>query len=199
MLQPSITSRIIALKNADLELRDKLIQTGELFEGYNADMEALHLKNAKALEAIIDEIGYPTVDLVGVDGSEAAWLIIQHSISRPDFMKKCQSMLKSAVAAGQASPINLAYLTDRIAVLSGVPQIYGTQYDWDQYGQLSPLPYDHLPLVEQRRKEVGLKPLKDQTLLMRKQAEVNHESPPPDYHERKSQADAWRKSVGWII
>ena len=34
----SVAEKIIDLKNADLELRDKLGQNGQLFEGYNKEM-----------------------------------------------------------------------------------------------------------------------------------------------------------------
>ena len=65
---------IINLKNTDLELRDKLIESGELSEGYNKEMERLHLYNAQVLDEIIDKIGYPTIDKVGKEASEAAIL-----------------------------------------------------------------------------------------------------------------------------
>lgn len=80
----SIAQKIIHLKTADLELRDKLIQNKQLGEGYNKEMEALHNNNAKIPSEIIDAIGYPTKDKVGKTACEAAWLVIQHSIGNPD-------------------------------------------------------------------------------------------------------------------
>lgn len=59
-----IAQKIIALKNSDLEARDKLIQEKQLGEGYNEEMEELHNKNAQQLNDIIDTIGYPTIDKV---------------------------------------------------------------------------------------------------------------------------------------
>ena len=85
----NIAEKIIELKNADLKLRARLIQNRQLGEGYNEEMEALHNANAKKLNEIIDSIGYPTSDKVGKEASEAAWLVIQHSIAQPSFMKKC--------------------------------------------------------------------------------------------------------------
>jgi hypothetical protein len=43
-----------------LALRDKLS------EGYNEEMKELNNKNAKILDEIIDTIGYPTIDKVGI-------------------------------------------------------------------------------------------------------------------------------------
>ena len=138
MNRKDIATRIITLKDADLRLRDQLLQTGQLNDGYHEEMARLHHHNADTLSTIIDEIGYPTAGKVGEEASEAAWLVIQHAIGCPAFMKKCAGLLKEAVDKNQANPINLAYLTDRIAVFEGKPQPYGTQFDWDENGVLSP-------------------------------------------------------------
>lgn len=189
---------IIRLKNEDLELRDKLIQNNQLGNGYNEEMAKLHNKNARALDDLIDAIGFPTIDKVGKEANEAAWLIIQHSIGQPDFMRKCAKLLEKAVNDDQANPMNLVYLTDRIAVFEGSPQLYGTQFDWDENGELSANPYDDAVKVNQRRKSVGLNTLEEQTKIMRSRAKSENEEPPQDFHKRKREMDAWRKSVGWI-
>ena len=90
----SIAEKIIELKNADLELRDRLIHKGQLGEGYNPEVENLHKINAEILNERIDAIGYPTIDKVGNEACEAAWLVIQHSIGKPFFMKKCVKLLQ---------------------------------------------------------------------------------------------------------
>lgn len=189
---------IIEMRDADLALREMLVETGELFDGYNAEMEALHIRNAEALESIIDEIGYPTIDKVGEAASDAAWLIIQHSISRPNFMRKCAQMLEKAVAENRADAKQLAYLTDRIAVFEGRPQLYGTQFDWDENGEMSPNSYDDIQKVEQRRKAIGLNSLAEQTGLMRASAAAEQEFTPADLAARKKEADEWKRRVGWI-
>jgi hypothetical protein len=112
----AIAEKIIELKNTDLALRDKLIQSRQLSNGYNDEVKALHQKNAQILNDIINKIGYPTQDKVGKEASDATWLIIQHSIGQPKFMKKCAALLEKAVSENHANPINLAYLNDRIAV-----------------------------------------------------------------------------------
>lgn len=193
-----IPGRIIDLKNADLKLRDKLVRSGQLGEGYNEEMEALHTKNAKILNDIVDTIGYPTIDKVGKEASAAAWLVIQHSIGQPGFMKKCVELLNTAVNENKAEPIHLAYLTDRIASFEGRPQLYGTQFDWDENGELSPNRFDDLAKVNQRRRSLGLNTLEEQTKKIRKQAENENHSPPEDLEQRKREFNKWRKTVGWI-
>lgn len=190
--------KIVRLKNADLEFREKLIQSGRLGEGYNEEMANLHSRNAKILDEIIDAIGYPTVDKVGKEASEAAWLVIQHSIGQPDFMKKCVKLLEVAVSENKANSRNLAYLTDRVAVFEGKPQLYGTQFDWDENEELNPNDFDDLIKVNQRRKSIGLNSIEEQTDIIRKQAKIENQRPPTDLEKRKEEFEQWKKSVGWI-
>ncbi|MCG8307584.1 MAG: hypothetical protein MI975_09355 [Cytophagales bacterium] len=193
-----IAEKIIELKNADSELRDRLVQNGQLGEGYNEEMEKLHNRNAEILNEIIDTIGYPTIDKVGKKASEASWLIIQHSIGKPDFMKKCAKLLENVITENKAETRNLAYLTDRIAVFEGKPQLYGTQFDWNENGELSPGLVDDLTKVNQRRKSIGLNTLEEQIEIIRGRAKNESQSPPADFEKRKKEIDKWRKAVGWI-
>lgn len=193
----SIAEKIIDLKNADLALRNKLVKSGQLSEGYNEEMKELHNRNAKILSDIIDAIGYPTTDKVGKEASEAAWLIIQHAIGQPEFIKKSAKLLESAVNESKADPISLAYLTDRINVLEGKLQLYGTQFDWDEQGNLSPNPFDDLNEVNKRRKSIGLNPLEEQTEIIRRQAKYENQSPPINIENRKQEIEEWKRNVGW--
>lgn len=198
MIYKDIANRIIELKNDDLTFRNKLIQNGQLGNGYHEDMEEIHNRNAKILDEIIDEIGYPTNDKVGQEAGEAAWLIIQHAIGQPNFMKKCAKLLENAVNEGKANAKNFAYLMDRIASFEGRPQLYGTAFDWDENGLLAPKPYDDLAKVNQRRKSIGLNTVSEQIQIMRKQAVGEHQLPPENPEKRKKHYDEWRRAVGWI-
>lgn len=198
MHYPDIAQQIIELKNEDLRVRDQLIQKGLLAKGYHKEMKAVHDKNADVLGDILNEIGYPTIDKVGEEGSQAAWLVIQHAIGQPAFMKRCATLLEAAVKENQADPKNLAYLSDRIAIFEQKTQLYGTQFDWDEKGELSPQPIDDLTKVNQRRKSIGLNTLEEQTEIIRKQAKKENELPPEDADARKAELQAWLKTVGWI-
>ena len=194
----AIAKKIIELKNADSELRDRLVQSGQLEDGYNEEMEKLHNRNAEILNDIIDGIGYPTIDTVGKKASDAAWLVIQHSIGKPDFMKKCAKLLENIENKNESETKKIAYLTDRIAVFEGKPQLYGTQFDWNENGELSPYLVDDIAKVEQRRKSIGLNTLAEQTKIIRLQAKNDNQSPPANFERRKKEIDAWRRAVGWI-
>ena len=197
MKYKSIAEKIIALKTADLNLRDRLTQKGQLDKGYNEEMSTLHNSNALILNEIIDRVGYPTISKVGKEANKAAWLVIQHSIGQPDFMKKCAKLLEVAVNENQANSRNLAFLTDRIAVLGDQPQLFGTQFEWNEDGVLSPNHFDDLLSVNKRRKSIGLRTLVQQTEIMRKRTENENQSPPLDFEKHKKEFEEWKKSVGW--
>jgi len=193
-----ISEKIIALQEADFKLRDSLIKTNQLGDGYNPEMEKVHNRNAELLDEIMDEIGYPSKDKVGEEACSAAWLIIQHAIGKPAFMNRCKSLLQIAIDEKNADPVHLAYLTDRIAVFEGKLQSYGTQFDWDENGELSPNAHGDLDEVNKRRKSVGLNTLEEQTILIREQTKKENQSAPVDFLERKRIIEVWKRKVGWI-
>lgn len=186
------------MQEADLQLRSQLMSEGLLSDGYNPDMRALHEANALELDSIIDEIGYPTIDKVGKEASDAAWLIIQHAISLPSFMKRCEQLLADAVANQEANPILHAYLHDRIAIFEGRLQSYGTQFDWNEDSRMCPQPYDDLTKVNARRKALGLNSLEEQTILIQQRSTEDGESPPQNHSKKIQQYNQWRIDVGWI-
>lgn len=195
----SIAAKILELEAADLALREKLIRAQRLGEGYNEEMKALHDQHAELLDHIIDKIGYPTNEKVGEAASSAAWLIIQHAIGKPEFVRKCRRLLANAVNDKRANPQQLAYLDDRIAVNEGRLQLYGTQFGWDENGELSPNPYDNLAKVNARRQALSLNSLAEQTEIIRRRAEQEHQTPPDNPEKRKREIEHWRRQTGWII
>jgi hypothetical protein len=113
------------------------------------------------LEEILAEHGWPTFDLVGEDGEDAAWAVAQHSDQDPAFQREALELLRAAVAAGQASPGNLAYLEDRVAVAAGKPQIHGTQVGCGADGAEPATPLADEDAVDSLRAAAGLGPLAD--------------------------------------
>jgi hypothetical protein len=109
-------------------------------------------------------------------------------------MIRCKELLEEAGAEKKAEPRYLTYLTDRIAVLSGEPQLYGTQFDWDVNGELSPNTYDDLALVNSRRKAIGLNSLEEQTILIRNRAKVENQSFSVDFERGKKKGGVGEKN-----
>ncbi len=147
--------------------RNRLTADGSLFWGYHPEMEAVHGCNAVRLQQIIEKHGWPGRTIIGKEAAYAAWIILQHSIGKPGFMRRGFRLIQIAAAEGEIDPKLSAMLEDRTCVFEGRPQKFGTQFDWDENGQMSPNKYDDLGLVEERRRAIGLSPLQEATAEMR--------------------------------
>lgn len=198
MQYPNVAAHLLAMEQADDALRSELIAKRQLSDGYHPAMEQLHHEHAHQLERILRDIGYPSISKVGKRGNSAAWLIVQHAIGCPWLMRSFLTMLETAVAVGEADPVQAAYLSDRIATLEDRPQLYGTQFDWNERGELCPQPYDDLKAVAARRKALGMNTLSEQTRLIRERTQREESSPTETYELRRARYDAWRIRVGWI-
>ena len=195
MPNSTIRDRLLALAREDLATRERLAANGTLYSGYHPEMQAIHESNALALEEIIEEIGWPTKGRVGKDGSEAAWIIAQHAIGLPEFQRRCLSAIKGAVQQDEAPAWQYAMLLDRIRVFEGRTQLYGTSFDWDEEGNMSPLPIEASDLVDHRRLAVGLPNLAE--AIAAKRAETQNEPRPSDFHARQQSMHEWARDVGW--
>ncbi len=143
----------------DSELRNELVAMMEedQAERTGGGMIADGARVAR-LKEIIEEHGWPTYDLVGRRGADAAWLIAQHADLDPEFQRAALVLLREAAATGQASPGNLAYLEDRVAVADGQPQAYGTQVQCTAAGPVPRTPIRARAGLAERRAEAGLPP-----------------------------------------
>ena len=182
----------------DRRTRAELAASGDLFDaGYEPRMAAVHERNARRLRQVIESVGWPGTDLVGRDGAEAAWLILQHAIGEPDLLRRTLPLLEAAAREGRADPAHAAMLEDRIRFFEGRPQRYGTQLDWDAEGNLSPGEVEDPPRLPERRLAVGLPPLEEQLDQARRRAVSEGERPPADRKAYASARDAWAVRVGW--
>jgi hypothetical protein len=160
-------------------------------------MREVHERNADRLADVIETLGWPTTALVGEKAAEAAWLIAQHAIGRPEFFRRCAALVEAAVARGEAPGWQAAMMIDRIRVFEGRPQIYGTQFDWDEAGAMSPLPIEDAAGVDERRRAVGFGTLEERTAEMRRRVEVEGDRPPSDREARRAERERWAVETGW--
>ncbi|WP_321528676.1 DUF6624 domain-containing protein [Sedimenticola selenatireducens] len=159
-----LKSELLSMAAEDQRVLQELSDSGELgVAEYHPRMKTLHQKNSARIREIINHHGWPGISLVGKQGSEAAWLIVQHAILDGGLMEECLTLLKAATAQGEAEGWCVAYLEDRLLTLSGKPQIYGTQHDIDKNGIAYPLPINDPAKVDMLRKELGLEPLAEAT------------------------------------
>lgn len=194
-MNDELKERLVAMVDEDRRVRAELAATGELFQGYTPQMEEVHSRNAQALQAIIEQFGWPGKSLVSEEGAHASWLILQHAIGQPEFQRRCLPLLKEAMAHQDADPAQVALLEDRICFFERRPQRYGTQFDWDEHGQMSPWTIEDPERVDVYRKAVGLGSLAESIEQVRQEA---NGPPPPDYEKRREEMQTWAKAVGWV-
>ena len=196
-MRSDLTLALLRLERRDQETRARLAKDGVLFGGYAPAMEQVHLDNAAQLETMLAAEGWPERSKVGSEGCRAAWIIAQHAISLPAFQRKCLTLLREAVASGEAPAQHAAYLEDRIRFNEGRPQRYGTCLDWDEAGRLGPGPLEDASAVDQLRRDVDLPPLAE--VIRRVEAETLREGPgpPADLREWRRRQDEWARRVGW--
>jgi hypothetical protein len=193
-----VRQELLAMQAEDERVRGELEQTGELFDGYNPQMEAVHLKNAARLEELLAEHGWLGKTLVGEDAAEAAWLIVQHAISRADLQRKFLPLLKINIERGENPAWQAAYLEDRILSFEGKPQIYGTQFDWNERDAMSPNEIVEPEKIDERRAAVGLEvPYSEVVKGHNEAVRKTNEKPPVNYDERQREFEEWARKTGW--
>ena len=189
---------LLEMARLDRSVRAELVASGTLFDvGYEPRMARVHQRNAQRLRRIIEAIGWPGSDLVGSDGAEAAWLILQHAISEPDLVRRALPLLTTAAREGKADSAHAAMLEDRIRFFEGRPQRYGTQLDWDADRNLSPGEVEDPQLLAERRAAAGLPPLEEQIEDARTRAAAEGDMPPADYQAYVDARDKWAATAGW--
>ncbi len=107
------------------------------------------LERVALLKQIVAEFGWPRRSQVGAKAAKGAWVVAQHSDDDLEFQRACLAQME--LVRAEVDPVELAYLTDRVASAQGKPQPYGTQ------GSAAVLYTPAMKLeVEARRKAIGL-------------------------------------------
>jgi hypothetical protein len=146
----SIAAELLQMAEADQTMRKRAVQDSA---AWNTALDAAHQRR---LGEIIDQMGWPTIPLVGAEASQDAWLIAQHA---PDlaFMERCLELMRG-LPANSIHPANIAYLQDRVLMRQSEPQIYGTQFVGGVGGELRVYPIQDPEHMDERRASVGLGP-----------------------------------------
>ena len=126
--------------------------------------------NIAGLRRIVDRCGWPGRSLVGEDGADAAWLVLQHgasgirTVGTPEsvaFVRRCLPLLRRAVTTGEAHPRHLAAATDAVCRLDGTPPEFGVlAMDFAVVGDVASLRgAPDRTALDTRRTAIGLPPV----------------------------------------
>lgn len=132
--------------------------------------------NTTYLRRLVADIGWPGRDLVGEDGADAAWLLLQHAgagvrtLGSPDnraFRRACVPLLQRAVADGVAHPRHLAHTVDGIRSVERGQVVYAvlsSAFVADA-GGLRLAPGLDPARIDRSRRRIGLVPMADDLRL----------------------------------
>lgn len=145
-----------------ITLRDSLMKIygaeSKEVQTQQAIYEKNHTVNERKVKAILDKYGWPTKEMVGVQGNWTICNVIQHSDN--EIRIKYLPMMRKAVKERKLEPRFLVRAEDRIATEKGELQIYGGQmkfYPETKSFNVWPV-YDPVN-IDKRRAEIGLEPI----------------------------------------
>lgn len=157
-LNQSLINELLQLAEEDQAMRIRVN------DGHSEWDNSVDERSQARLRSIVDEYGWPTIQKVGAKASHAAWLLAQHA---PDlhFMEHCLELMEG-LPPNEVSQANIAYLKDRVLMMNGKPQIYGTQFlgtgeDMHVYK------IEDVEHVDERRASVGLDSFADNEARLR--------------------------------
>jgi hypothetical protein len=125
----------------------------------------LNNENLRLLDSIIAVKGWPKVSQVGSTASAAAFLVIQHAELK--VQQRHLPLIKTSCEQKEASWDFYAHVYDRVCILQGKPQLYGTQCEVDpKTGEYKFFPIEDEANINKRRKEMGMKPIEEYAEMM---------------------------------
>lgn len=115
---------------------------------------------------IIDKYGWLGPQDVGMNGSQALFLVIQHASLA--VQQKYLPLIRTAEKNGKTLSSNLAILEDRINMREKKKQVYGSQvFKNKQTGEMCFYPIADPDHVDEKRKTMGLQPIADYAKLFK--------------------------------
>jgi len=70
-------------------------------------VQASDRKTTARMKEIVAKHGWPGKRLIGEDGANAAWLLVQHADANLVFQKQCLALMKPLVDAGDVGDASL--------------------------------------------------------------------------------------------
>ncbi|MFZ1250094.1 MAG: DUF6624 domain-containing protein [Candidatus Microsaccharimonas sp.] len=160
----SFVDKLLEMAETDGSMRRNFIDSNKAWDS------SVDEDNQAKLMEIVREAGWPIISRVGPEASRAAWLIVQHAPSL-EFMEHCLELME-ALPAEEIDPANIAYLKDRVLMMNGKPQVYGTQYQGTG-DDMQLWPVDDMGHVDERRASLGLDPIAENEARLRRVNKIN--------------------------
>jgi hypothetical protein len=163
--RPALRENLLLMAKQDQEARAS-IHFSEPKSPEVVHVLQVDASNLKRLKHIVAQDGFPTAEMVGLDGVAAAWLLTVHAEGDPDFQEKVLKLTKEHVRRGEVRSADVALLTDDILSARDKPQRYGTNFVLRD-GELKPAPMEDEAHIDERRRAAGLGTLANYACIMR--------------------------------
>lgn len=169
-----LRDELLARQTKDQDIRTRAMAAAQpLAKPLLDEWTRIDHENTEWMKTALAKHGWPGKSLVGEDGANAAWLLVQHADQDKPFQHQAITLLEAAVKTGEASGQQLAYLTDRVLTGEGKPQRYGTQFHQVD-GKMVPMAIEDPARVDERRAAVGMGTLAEYTAII----EANYKRTP---------------------
>lgn len=161
---PLLRSELLRMAREDQSARIALIRHGNSGSGYVHAVKAVDAENLAHLKAIFRKYGFPTPAMVGYDGINAAFLLVQHQDQDPAWQRKWLGAVTQLARHRELSPESYALFVDRVRVNEGRKQIYGSQLF---NGGFALKPTRDPAHLDERREALGLIPEDEYECILR--------------------------------
>ena len=160
------TERLLRMKRRD-EVGREVLRTIDFVslppaEGRDAvlaaqlEIERQDIVNQKELKAILPERGWFLKSEISAEASTAAWQVVQHATnSDMALVRAAVGAMYKLLPTGDIQKTDFAMLADRVAVVDGVRQTFGTQMICDNFKWVL-YPVADEARVDALRKEMGI-------------------------------------------
>jgi hypothetical protein len=167
--EPALREELLKRAEQDQAIRNDLIKSGmdHPDKAIEARMAVIDSDNMARMKEIVKKYGWPGPELVGRDGADAAFLIVQHAPAFA-FQKDMLRFVRAAFRDGKLSAWNYALLLDRVLVREGKPQVYGMSVNHWNGREPALDPIEDEANVNKRRASIGLPPLSEYLEFMKK-------------------------------
>lgn len=175
-LPPSLRAELVAMGDSDQAVRKGMTTASIADTAWVHRMDRGDSARTARLQEIIRQWGWPDGSRAGEAASEAAWDVLQHSPSA-DFQRSMLPVLDTLARVGEVSGQDISLLTDRVLKGQGLPQRYGSQFDFKD-GAAVLYPIEDSAGVDARRADMGLMPLALYAHFLRQVYHAAPEKPP---------------------
>ncbi|WP_316836009.1 DUF6624 domain-containing protein [Pedobacter nutrimenti] len=162
----SLMATLDSIYNKDQSTRIAYIKAKQrnestaLLDSLNSNMRSIDVQNLQKVNAIIKKHGWLGPQKVGVQASQALFLVIQHADLKTQ--EYYLPMIRAAEKNGETLSSNLAIFEDRICMRTGKKQIYGSQGFTDkETGNKYIYPVIDVDNLDKRRETMGMPPMQE--------------------------------------